>query len=52
MSSTLQALKITPLTPTFGARVDGLNAREPLPDDVVDEFKRAILDYKVLFLTD
>ena len=51
MSSTLQALKITPLTPTFGARVDGLNAREPLPDDVVDELKRAILDYKVLFLT-
>jgi taurine dioxygenase len=51
MSSTLNAVKITPLTPTFGARVDGLNAREPLPDDVVDQLKRSILDYKVLFLT-
>jgi taurine dioxygenase len=52
MSSTLHAVRLTPLTPTFGARVDGLNAREPLPDEVVDELKAAILDYKVLFLTD
>jgi taurine dioxygenase len=51
MSSTLHAVKITPLTPTFGARVDGLNAREPLPDELVDQLKSAILDYKVLFLT-
>ncbi|HWG12123.1 MAG TPA: TauD/TfdA family dioxygenase [Streptosporangiaceae bacterium] len=51
MSSTLHAVKITPLTPTFGARVDGLNAKEPLPEEVVDQLKQAILDYKVLFLT-
>ena len=51
MSSILHAVKITPRTPSFGARVDGLNAQEPLPDDVVDQLKQAILDYKVLFLT-
>ena len=51
MSSTLQAVKISPLTPSFGARVDGLNARDPLDDDVVDQLSKAILEYKVLFLT-
>ena len=51
MSSTLQALKISPVTPSFGARVDGLNGREPLDEDVAGELKRAILEYKVLFLT-
>src|SRR5258708_34856221 len=51
MSSTLQAIKISPVTPSFGARVDGLNAREPLDEDVAGQLKRAILEYKVLFLT-
>jgi taurine dioxygenase len=51
MSSTLQAVKISPLTPSFGARVDGLNARDPLDGDVVDQLSQAILEYKVLFLT-
>ena len=51
MSSTLQAVKISPLTPSFGARVDGLNARDPLDEDVVDQLSKAILEYKVLFLT-
>jgi taurine dioxygenase len=51
MSSTLQAIKISPVTPSFGARVDGLNAREPLDEDVVEQLKKAILEYKVLFLT-
>jgi taurine dioxygenase len=51
MSSTLQAVEITPVTPAFGARVDGLNAREPLDEDLVRELKDALLKYKVLFLT-
>ena len=51
MSSTLQAIEISPVTPAFGARVDGLNAREPLDEDVVRELKDAIAKYKVLFLT-
>jgi taurine dioxygenase len=51
MSSTLQAIEITPVSPAFGARVDGLNAREPLDEDVVLELKEAIAKYKVLFLT-
>lgn len=51
MSSTLQAIKISPVTPSFGARIDGLNAREPLDEDVVEQLKKAILEYKVLFLT-
>ena len=51
MVSTLQALELSPLTPSFGARVDGLNAREPLEASVVDALTDAILTYKVLFLT-
>jgi taurine dioxygenase len=51
MSSTLQKIKISPVTPSFGARVDGLNAREPLDEDVAEQLKKAILEYKVLFLT-
>ncbi len=51
MSPTLQAIEISPVTPVFGARVDGLNAREPLNGDVIRELKGAISKYKVLFLT-
>ena len=51
MSSTLHAIKISPVSPSFGARVDGLNAGEPLDGDVVEQLKQAILEYKVLFLT-
>jgi taurine dioxygenase len=52
MSSTLQAIEISPVTPAFGARVDGLDAREPLEEEVVRELRDALAKYKVLFLTD
>lgn len=43
-------VSLSPITPRFGAVVEGLNAREPLSPDVVASLKEAILQYKVLFL--
>jgi taurine dioxygenase len=51
MSITESKLKveIVPETPGFGAVVVGVDAREPLGDELVATLKEAVLHYKVLF---
>jgi taurine dioxygenase len=46
------ALTITPLQPTIGAEIDGIDLRAPLSDQRRDEIKAAILQYKVVFFRD
>ena len=43
---------LAPITPRFGAVVEGVNAKEPLSDGQINALKDAILQYKVLFLRD
>lgn len=42
-------VKVAPITPRFGAVVEGVDAREPLSPEVIASLKEAILKYKVLF---
>jgi taurine dioxygenase len=43
---------ITPLTAVLGAEVSGVDLAEDLPDDVMKELERALLDHLVLFFRD
>lgn len=43
---------ITPLQPTIGAEVGGIDLRQPLSDALRDQIKAALLKYKVLFFRD
>jgi alpha-ketoglutarate-dependent sulfate ester dioxygenase len=43
-------LVVTPLTGTIGARVDGVNAGRPLPEESLAFLREALYDYRVLFL--
>ncbi len=45
-------LNINPLQPTIGAEIEGIDLREPLSDELRDEIKAAILQYKVVFFRD
>jgi alpha-ketoglutarate-dependent taurine dioxygenase len=45
-------LTITPLQPTIGAEVGGVDLRTPLSDELRDRIKAALLEYKVLFFRD
>lgn len=52
MTSTFEiATRVTlaPITPRFGAVVEGVNAKESLSFDVIASLKEAVLKYKVLF---
>ncbi len=42
-------LCMTPLSPTLGARVEGLNLTERISDDAVGEIRQALLKHEVLF---
>jgi len=42
-------VSLAPITPRFGAVVEGVDAKEPLSSDMVAYLKEAILKYKVLF---
>lgn len=46
------ALTITPLQPTIGAEIGGIDLRIPVSDAVRDQLKAALLEYKVLFFRD
>ena len=52
MVSTLieTGLRLRPLTPHFGAEIEGLNAKEPLTPATVEALKASLMEYKVLFL--
>ncbi|MGA2303181.1 MAG: TauD/TfdA family dioxygenase [Acidimicrobiales bacterium] len=43
------ALTIHPLQPTIGAKISGVDLREPLSPSDRDQIKAAILEYKVIF---
>jgi len=47
-----EPLTITPLQPTIGAELGGIDLRIPLSDERRDEIKAAILKYKVVFFRD
>jgi taurine dioxygenase len=49
MSAVDTQVRIVPRTPAFGARVDGLDGRQPLSAETVQVLKDAIHKYKVLF---
>jgi taurine dioxygenase len=49
MSSTL---RITPVSPSLGARVDGVDLSRELPAETVSEIRRALLKHEVLFFED
>jgi taurine dioxygenase len=42
-------VSLAPITPRFGAVVEGVDGTRPLSDDIVQTLKEAILKYKVLF---
>lgn len=46
------ALTITPLQPTIGAEISGLDLRQPLSDGHRDQIKAALLKHKVVFFRD
>jgi alpha-ketoglutarate-dependent sulfate ester dioxygenase len=43
------ALTIHPLQPTIGAKISGVDLRQPLDPAVRDQIKAAVLEYKVVF---
>jgi alpha-ketoglutarate-dependent taurine dioxygenase len=45
-------LTITPLQPTIGAEISGVDLSRPIPDTVRDQIKEALLAYKVVFFRD
>jgi taurine dioxygenase len=45
-------LAITPLQPTVGAEIGGIDLGQPLSDQLRDEIKAALLKYKVVFFRD
>lgn len=51
-SLTLDGLTVTPLTPTIGAEIGGLDLRLPLEAGQVAAIRQALLDWKVLFFRD
>ncbi len=51
-SLTLDGLTLTPLTPTIGAEVGGVDLRQPLSAGQAAAIRQALLDWKVLFFRD
>jgi len=47
--SRVPALEITPLSPTLGARVGGINLAQAMDAEMVAEIRQALLKYEVLF---
>jgi taurine dioxygenase len=45
-------LDIRPMTPTIGAEIRGLDLRQALDDAAIAALRRALLDWKVVFLRD
>ena len=45
-------IAVTPLAVSLGAEISGVSLAEDLADEVVDEIRRALVEYKVLFFRD
>jgi taurine dioxygenase len=43
-------LTVTPTTPRLGATISGVDARQPVHPDVIEQMAAAIVEHKVLFL--
>ncbi|MFB6677423.1 TauD/TfdA dioxygenase family protein [Streptomyces sp. NPDC056390] len=46
---TYELLEISPLTPHFGAVVGGVDLTRPITDELADELRQALLEWKVIF---
>ena len=46
------AFAVTPLTPTIGAEIDGVDLRDDLPQATIDAIYQALLRHKVIFFRD
>jgi len=51
-TATLRGVALTPLTPTIGAEVTGIDLAEALDRGVIAQLRQALLDWKVLFFRD
>lgn len=51
-SLTWQHFDVRPMSPTIGGLITGVNLADELPQPVVDELRKALCEYKVLFLRD
>ena len=49
---TWEHFDVTPLAATIGAELDGVDLTTDLPDEVIAEIRRALLEYKVVFFRD
>jgi len=47
-----QPITVTPLEPTIGAEISGVDLSQPISDAVRDAIKQTILQYKVVFFRD
>ncbi|MFF3615356.1 TauD/TfdA dioxygenase family protein [Streptomyces sp. NPDC002580] len=47
-----QHLGIRPLTPHIGAEIDGVDLSRPMGEDLAQELKQALLEWKVIFFRD
>ena len=45
-------ITVSPLSPTIGAEVSGIDLREPLTDQQLADLRTALLDWKVIFFRD
>lgn len=45
-------LDISPLTPHIGAEIEGVDLSRPIDDDLAEEIRQALLEWKVLFFRD
>ncbi len=45
-----RTLSVTPLTPTIGAEITGVDLREAMGPEVRDELRRALREHLVIFL--
>ena len=52
MTTVASVHTISPLSPTIGAEIGGLDLRQPLPDSVIASLRAALVEWKVLFFRD
>ncbi|MGD0142874.1 MAG: taurine dioxygenase [Rhizomicrobium sp.] len=45
-------LRISPQSPTLGARIEGIDLARPISDEIVTAIRQALLDHEVLFFED
>jgi len=51
-TSPTSTITVSPLSPTIGAEIGGIDLRQPLSDAQFSELHQALLDYKVIFFRD